>query len=356
MNPPPVATREIAREERFNVVWTQELNDVFADVAPYYDRANYIASLGLWGWFLRKFMDTVDIRPGERMLDVCAGTNAIGIALLKREPTLEVHAIDRSAAMQEVGRRCAERSACASQRDPRRAHAALSRQLVRRGDAAVRGRATCASGASPRRSGACSSPAGASITPTCCGRETAPSRRSTTPICASACGSRGSCSAAGRRAQLQGVFHPGAADVLFRAGTQRPWRMPASRTWTSKTVFPHARFPSRGKAAAGLIRQKALAELHARLLREFSRRTTENLRRALPLRLALPALEPFLAENVAKEVRKDALVIQRAGEALAAGAPLGPEAARQLWPARAVDQEFSLASAHFRYASISITS
>ena len=108
MNPPPVATREIAREERFNVVWTQELNDVFADVAPYYDRANDIASLGLWGWFLRSFMDTVDIRPGERMLDVCAGTNAIGIALLKREPTLEVHAIDRSAAMQEVGRRGAE--------------------------------------------------------------------------------------------------------------------------------------------------------------------------------------------------------------------------------------------------------
>ena len=108
MNPPPVAAREIAREERFNVVWTRELNDVFADVAPYYDRANYIASLGLWGWFLREFMRTVDVRPGERVLDVCAGTNAIGIALLKREPTLEVHAIDRSAAMQEIGRRNAQ--------------------------------------------------------------------------------------------------------------------------------------------------------------------------------------------------------------------------------------------------------
>ena len=108
MNPPPVATREFVREERFNTVWTQELNDVFADVAPYYDRANYIASLGLWGWFLRRFMATVDIRPHERVLDVCAGTNAIGIALLKREPTLEVHAIDRSAEMQAVGRRRAE--------------------------------------------------------------------------------------------------------------------------------------------------------------------------------------------------------------------------------------------------------
>jgi demethylmenaquinone methyltransferase/2-methoxy-6-polyprenyl-1,4-benzoquinol methylase len=81
---------------------------VFADVAPYYDRANYIASLGLWGYFLRQFMATVDIKPGEKLLDVCAGTNAIGIALLKREPTLEVHAIDRSAAMQEVGRQRAE--------------------------------------------------------------------------------------------------------------------------------------------------------------------------------------------------------------------------------------------------------
>src|SRR4029078_11834989 len=108
MNPAPVATREIAREEAFNTVWTKELNDVFADVAPYYDRANYFASLGLWGYFLRQFMSTVDVRPGEKVLDVCAGTNAIGIALLRREPTLEVHAIDRSGEMLEVGRQRAE--------------------------------------------------------------------------------------------------------------------------------------------------------------------------------------------------------------------------------------------------------
>jgi len=53
------------------------------------------------------------------------------------------------------------------------------------------------------------------------------------------------------------------------------------------------------------------------------------------LRLALPALEPFLAENVAKEVRKDALVIRRACEAP------GPDAARQLLAAaRDIDREF----------------
>jgi len=104
MPPPPLNTRELVREQRFNAVWTQELNTVFADVAPYYDRANTVASLGLWNWFLESFMSTIDLRPGQRTLDVCAGTNAIGIALLKREPSLEVHAIDRSAEMQEVGR------------------------------------------------------------------------------------------------------------------------------------------------------------------------------------------------------------------------------------------------------------
>lgn len=95
--------REARRKQEFSNVWSNELDTVFADVAVYYDRANYVASLGLWSWFLRRFMSLVDVRPYERVLDVCAGTNAVGIALLKREPTLAVHAMDRSAAMQEVG-------------------------------------------------------------------------------------------------------------------------------------------------------------------------------------------------------------------------------------------------------------
>ena len=108
MNPPPLAAREMAREERFGTIWTQELNQVFADVAPYYDRANRFASLGLWRCFLDRFVGTIETRPGQRALDVCAGTNAVGIALLEREPGIEVHAIDRSGNMQEVGRQRAQ--------------------------------------------------------------------------------------------------------------------------------------------------------------------------------------------------------------------------------------------------------
>jgi hypothetical protein len=59
------------------------------------------------------------------------------------------------------------------------------------------------------------------------------------------------------------------------------------------------------------------------------------------LRLALTALEPFLAENVAKEARKDAVVIRCAASALVAGAPPGPDAARELLGvARDIDREF----------------
>lgn len=95
--------REQVRAHRFEAVWTEELDKVFADVAPYYDKANLVASLGLWDAWRRRFVQTMDTRPGARVLDVCAGTNAVGIELLKKEPELEVNAIDRSKDMQEVG-------------------------------------------------------------------------------------------------------------------------------------------------------------------------------------------------------------------------------------------------------------
>lgn len=95
--------RELAREQAFANVWTAELNDVFADVAKYYDCANRVASLGLWDYFQSSFVSTFDLRPGYRVLDVCAGTNAVGIALLKKCPDLEVHGLDRSAEMLKVG-------------------------------------------------------------------------------------------------------------------------------------------------------------------------------------------------------------------------------------------------------------
>ena len=88
-------------------------------------------------------------------------------------------------------------------------------------------------------------------------------------------------------------------------------------------------------------RVAALAALDRRMLEAFSRRTIDKLRAALPLRLALPHLEPFIALNLAKEIRKDALVIREAGDALAKGVPPGPEAARRILEAtKQIDREF----------------
>ena len=78
------STRENNREQQFKQVWGEELDDVFSDVARYYDRANHVASLGLWNWFRNRFISTIDVQSGQKVLDVCAGTNAIGIALAEK--------------------------------------------------------------------------------------------------------------------------------------------------------------------------------------------------------------------------------------------------------------------------------
>ena len=105
----PFSTREDNREQQLKQVWVEELDDVFTDVAHYYDHANYVASLGLWGWFRKRFISSIDVQKGQKVLDVCAGTNAIGIALLKKQPNLQINAIDRSKAMQEVGQKFAQK-------------------------------------------------------------------------------------------------------------------------------------------------------------------------------------------------------------------------------------------------------
>ncbi len=95
--------REQARKQAFSDIWGNELHAVFKDVAPYYDVASNFASLGMCKTWRHRFLSAVDLKPGDAVLDVCAGTNAVGIGLLKRQPAARVCAIDRSQEMQDVG-------------------------------------------------------------------------------------------------------------------------------------------------------------------------------------------------------------------------------------------------------------
>lgn len=101
--------KEQIRQQAFEPIWENQINAVFSDVAAVYDKANDFASLGTLKGLRRKFIATIDVAPGQRMLDVCAGTNVIGIDLLKKQPGLDVYAIDRSDAMQKVGKERANR-------------------------------------------------------------------------------------------------------------------------------------------------------------------------------------------------------------------------------------------------------
>lgn len=88
-------------------------------------------------------------------------------------------------------------------------------------------------------------------------------------------------------------------------------------------------------------RAGVLAALNRRLLEAYSQRTTAALRAALPLRIALPHLEPVLALNVAKEAHKDALVIRCAAAAQSAGSAPGSEAVRRLLEeSKSIDHSF----------------
>jgi demethylmenaquinone methyltransferase/2-methoxy-6-polyprenyl-1,4-benzoquinol methylase len=54
---------------------------MFAEVAPGYDRANRALSLGIDVYWRKRAVRLVDVRPGERALDVCAGTGDLSFAL-----------------------------------------------------------------------------------------------------------------------------------------------------------------------------------------------------------------------------------------------------------------------------------
>ena len=84
-----------------------------------------------------------------------------------------------------------------------------------------------------------------------------------------------------------------------------------------------------------------LAALNGRLLHEFSRRSLATLRSSSALRLVLPHVEPLLALNVSKEIRKDRLAFRAAAEAAGQGAPPDAQAAaRVLESTKAIDREF----------------
>ncbi len=109
MTPEIFHQREQRRRSLFSHAWEEMIPKVFEDVPKYYRLANIVASFGLWELWVWQFVRTIKLEPGYKVLDVCAGTNDIGIRLLRKQPDISVTAIDRSKEMQEQGQRRARK-------------------------------------------------------------------------------------------------------------------------------------------------------------------------------------------------------------------------------------------------------
>lgn len=72
----------MAHDKRF-------VRKAFADIAPRYDLLNTLLSAGVEMLWRRRAIRALNPRPGQRVLDLCAGTLTISRDLLKLMPSLE---------------------------------------------------------------------------------------------------------------------------------------------------------------------------------------------------------------------------------------------------------------------------
>ncbi len=63
---------------------SREVQEMFSDIAPAYDRTNTVLSLGVHHAWRRKAVKQSQAAPGQRVLDVACGTGDLSLAFRKR--------------------------------------------------------------------------------------------------------------------------------------------------------------------------------------------------------------------------------------------------------------------------------
>ena len=77
---------------------------MFDNLAARYDLLNRLMSLGVDKRWRRRTVRSLQLTPGQRVLDLATGTGDLAIDIATRHPAVSVVGVDPSAKMLEVGR------------------------------------------------------------------------------------------------------------------------------------------------------------------------------------------------------------------------------------------------------------
>jgi ubiquinone/menaquinone biosynthesis methyltransferase len=89
--------------------WEDANRAFFDQLAPKYDRLNSVISLGQQGRYKRAAIRSLHLKTGMRVLDVCAGSGDMAIAMHRLCPGLQIDAVDYSEKMLGIARQRVER-------------------------------------------------------------------------------------------------------------------------------------------------------------------------------------------------------------------------------------------------------
>ncbi len=88
---------------------SERVRGIFGNIAPRYDLLNILMSFGLDRLWRHATVRMAAVRPGERVLDICAGTGDLALELARQGTAAEVVGSDFTPAMLQVAERKAER-------------------------------------------------------------------------------------------------------------------------------------------------------------------------------------------------------------------------------------------------------
>lgn len=88
------------------------IRSMFDAVAPRYDFLNHFLSAGIDVRWRRRAIRGLELAPGHRLLDLCAGTGDLGLEALRQVPEIEVVGVDLARRMLARGREKSAGAAC----------------------------------------------------------------------------------------------------------------------------------------------------------------------------------------------------------------------------------------------------